>query len=60
LAMPVENDLERIESMGIKVVGGNFLQQLQKVRHNPEEIAAVAIRLAHEGRSRRQHSAAQA
>jgi uncharacterized cofD-like protein len=53
LALPVENDVERIESMGIKVVGGNFLQQSQKVRHNPEEIAAVAMRLAREGRSRR-------
>jgi uncharacterized cofD-like protein len=52
-ALPVENDLERIEQMGIKVVGGNFLQQSHKVRHNPEEIAAVAMRLAREGRSRR-------
>jgi uncharacterized cofD-like protein len=53
LALPVENDIERIEEMGIKVVGGNFLQHLQKVRHNPEEIAAVAMRLARTSRSRR-------
>jgi uncharacterized cofD-like protein len=52
-ALPVENDLERIEQMGIKVVGGNYLQQSQKIRHNPEEIAAVAMRLAREGRARR-------
>jgi len=52
-ALPVENDLERIESMGIRIVGGNFLQESQKVRHNPEEIAAVAVRLAREGRARR-------
>jgi 2-phospho-L-lactate transferase/gluconeogenesis factor (CofD/UPF0052 family) len=52
-ALPVENDLDRIEQMGIRVVGGNFLQESEKVRHNPEEIAAVAIRLAREGRARR-------
>ena len=52
-ALPVENDLERIEEMGIRLVGGNFLQESQKVRHNPEEIAAVAVRLAREGRARR-------
>jgi uncharacterized cofD-like protein len=52
-ALPVENDVERIEAMGIRVVGGNFLQESQKVRHNPEEIAAVAVRLAREGRARR-------
>jgi uncharacterized cofD-like protein len=53
LALPVENDLERIAEMGIEVVGGNFLQQSEKVRHNPEEIAAVALRLAREGRAKR-------
>jgi uncharacterized cofD-like protein len=53
LALPVENDLERIADMGIKVLGGKFLEQSEKVRHNPEEIAAVALRLAREGRARR-------
>src|SRR5581483_3442276 len=52
-ALPVENDVGSIEKMGIKVVGGNFLQQSQRIRHNPEEIAAVAMRLAREGRTRR-------
>jgi uncharacterized cofD-like protein len=55
-ALPVENDLEQIEKLGIKVVGGNFLQQSQRVRHDPEEIAAVAMRLAREGRTRRARS----
>jgi uncharacterized cofD-like protein len=59
-ALPVENDLDRIEKMGIQVVGGNFLQESQKVRHNPEEIAAVAMRLAREGRSRRRGERARA
>ena len=53
LALPVENDVERIAEMGIKVVGGNYLQQSEKVRHNPEEIAAVALRLAREGRAKK-------
>ncbi len=52
-ALPVENDLDRIEAMGIRVVGGEFLQKSAKVRHNPAEIAAVAMRLAAEGRARR-------
>ena len=52
-ALPVENDLERIAEMGIEVVGGNFLQQSEKVRHDPEEIAAVALRLAREGLAKR-------
>src|SRR5204863_7530405 len=30
LALPVENDLDRIAKMNIKVVGGNFLQQSKK------------------------------
>jgi uncharacterized cofD-like protein len=52
-AQPVENDLDRILEMGIQVMGGNFLQESEKVRHNPAEIAAVALRLAQEGRARR-------
>jgi uncharacterized cofD-like protein len=49
-ALPVENDLERIEAMGVKVVGGNLLLESEKIRHSPREIAAVAIRLAKEWR----------
>jgi uncharacterized cofD-like protein len=52
-AHPVLNDLDKILAMGIEVVGGNFLQESQMVRHNPEEIAAVAWNLAREGRARR-------
>ena len=53
-AMPVENDVDRIQGMGIRIVGGNFLQESAKVRHNPAEVAAVAVRLAAEGRKRRE------
>jgi uncharacterized cofD-like protein len=51
-ALPVENDLDRILKMGVKVVTGKLLQESKKVRHDPDETAAVAVRLAHEGRRR--------
>jgi len=51
-ALPVENDLDRIHKMGVKVVTGKLLQESKKVRHDPDETAAVAVRLAHEGRRR--------
>ena len=52
-AAPVDNDVDRILKMGIEVVGGNLLQESDVVRHNPDQIAAVAVRLAREGRVRR-------
>ncbi|HUE23026.1 MAG TPA: gluconeogenesis factor YvcK family protein [Bryobacteraceae bacterium] len=52
-ALPVENDLDRILKMGVRVVSGRLLQESKKVRHDPELTAAVAVRLAHEGRRRR-------
>jgi uncharacterized cofD-like protein len=51
-ALPVENDLDRILKMGVRVVSGRLLQESKKVRHDPDETAAVAVRLAHEGRRR--------
>ena len=52
-ALPVENDLDRIFKMGVRVVTGKLLQESKKVRHDPEQAAAVAVRLAHEGRRQR-------
>ncbi len=52
-AMPVENDLEAIFGMGIKVVAENLVQQSAKIRHDPDATAAVIMKLAHEGRRRR-------
>jgi uncharacterized cofD-like protein len=50
-ALPVENDLDRISKMGVKVVSGKLLlQESRKVRHDPEQTAALAVRLAQEGR----------
>ena len=49
-ALPVENDIDRIFSMGIQVVTANLLQSSKKVRHDPVETAQVVVRLAQEGR----------
>ena len=46
--------------MGVQVVAGNLIQQSVHVRHDPERIAEVAVRLAREGRRRRSQAAAQA
>lgn len=50
---PVENDAGRIFQMGVKVMAANLLQEAAKVRHDPDQAAAMAVRLAREGRARR-------
>jgi uncharacterized cofD-like protein len=50
---PVEADIDGLERLGIKIVAENLLQESATVRHNPAEAAAVAMRLAREGRGRR-------
>ena len=52
-ALPVENDIDRIFRMGIKVVTANLLQESKRVRHDPIETAEVVVRLAQEGRRQR-------
>jgi uncharacterized cofD-like protein len=52
-AMPVENDIDAIFKMGIKVMAGNLAQNVQRVRHDPTATAAVVVKLAQEGRRRR-------
>ena len=52
-ALPVENDLDRISKMGVKVVTAKLLQESKKVRHDPRLTAAVVVRLAYEGRRQR-------
>ena len=39
--------------MGLKVVAGNLVEQTDKVRHDPASAAAVVVKLAQEGRRRR-------
>jgi uncharacterized cofD-like protein len=50
---PVENDISRLEEAGIGVVGANLLARSAKVRHDSQVSAAVAVKLAEEGRRRR-------
>ena len=52
-ALPVENDLERLRAMGLKIVGRDLVQEDGKIRHNPAAAAAVAIELAAESRRKR-------
>jgi uncharacterized cofD-like protein len=59
-ARPVENDVARLEAAGLRVVGDHLLADAEKVRHDPARTAAVAVRLAAEGRAwrKRQRRAA--
>ncbi|HEX3746259.1 MAG TPA: uridine diphosphate-N-acetylglucosamine-binding protein YvcK [Bryobacteraceae bacterium] len=52
-AKPIENDIDAILKMGVKVIAGSLAQRGEKVRHEPMAAAAVAIKLAEEGRRRR-------
>jgi uncharacterized cofD-like protein len=52
-ALPVENDVAVLAQMGLKVIAGSLAAYDQKVRHDPEAAAAIALRLAQEGRRRR-------
>jgi hypothetical protein len=52
-ALPVENDIDAILKMGIKVMAGDLAQHGGKVRHDPASTAAAVVKLAQEGRRRR-------
>jgi uncharacterized cofD-like protein len=52
-ALPVENDIDNIFKMGLKVMAGKLAQLSDKVRHDPAATSAVVIRLAQEGRHRK-------
>jgi uncharacterized cofD-like protein len=52
-ASPVENDLDALFRMGLKVMAGNLALTSGMVRHDPAATAMVALNLAQEGRRRR-------
>jgi uncharacterized cofD-like protein len=52
-ARPVENDIETLHGMGLKVVALDLLEDQRKIRHNPAASAAVCIELAQRARRRR-------
>lgn len=51
---PVENDIDTIFKMGVKVMAGNLAHHGGLVRHDPASTSAVVVKLAQEGRRRRQ------
>jgi uncharacterized cofD-like protein len=52
-ALPVENDIDAIFKMGLKVMAGSLAARGEKVRHDGSATAAVVLKLAQEGRRRR-------
>jgi uncharacterized cofD-like protein len=52
LALPVENDIEAIVKMGLKVMSGSLARHDEKIRHDPAATAALVVKLAQEGRRR--------
>jgi uncharacterized cofD-like protein len=52
-ALPVEIDVDTLMKMGIKIIAGNLAGDGEIVRHDPAATAAVAVRLAQEGRRSR-------
>jgi uncharacterized cofD-like protein len=57
-ARPVETDLARLMAMGVQVMARPLLAAGDKVRHDPDLTAAVAIDLARRGRRRTQRALA--
>jgi uncharacterized cofD-like protein len=52
-ALPVENDIDALFKMGLKVMAGRLAELTEKVRHDSAATAAVVVRLAQEGRRRK-------
>ena len=52
-ALPIENDIDVIFKMGLKVMAGNLARLSDTVRHDPPATAAVVVKVAQEGRRRR-------
>ncbi len=52
-ALPVENDFDGLFKLGVKVMTGHLVSNVERVRHDPDATAAVVLKLAQEGRARR-------
>ncbi len=55
-ARPVDNDIDTLERMGLKVIGADLLRRAIKARHDPSVAAAIAIELAQASRRRKRQS----
>jgi uncharacterized cofD-like protein len=51
-ALPVDNDLDALSKMGLKVIAADLAQLTGVVRHEPAATAAVVVKLAQEARRR--------
>lgn len=49
-AAPVENDVDRLEELGIQVVGAPLVADKKLVRHDPDAAAEIAVKLAERSR----------
>lgn len=49
-AQPVENDLDRVRELGVKIVAADLLIQKETVRHDSDALARVVLELAAAGR----------
>ena len=47
---PVQNNYPQLAELGLRVVGRNLLARGERIRHSPQETAAVAVELAQESR----------
>ena len=52
-ALPVENDIETLTKMGLKILAGSLASRANLVRHDPTATAAAVVKLAQEGRRRK-------
>ena len=52
-ALPVDNDIDAIFKLGIKVTAGRLAQTSGMVRHDPAAAAALILKLAQEARQRK-------
>ena len=52
-ALPVENDIGTLMKMGLKVLTANLSSDTDKIRHDPDATAEVVLKLAKEGRRRK-------
>lgn len=54
-ALPVENDINALTKMGLKVMAASLASYTDKIRHDSAATAALVVKLAREGR-RRKHA----
>jgi len=53
-ALPVEVDLDRLQSMGLRVLQSGLAESGPQIRHSPQRTAELVVKLARLGRRRRQ------